>query len=268
MRKKLTAIAMGLVVLLVFTACGGSKQGVVDEAAKAKLNEGLQKTATLKSQDQLFFMDVTMKAGSKKLEMKTDYVRQTNLKDLKNPEMRIKMNQEVDGETSELDMYYKGGYTYMVMSGKKIKIKMPYEEIATTVESAQSSIDIVNLKEASFLNLTMEQEGDDINYRFTVDHTKGDVLKDIKEGAMNGLKEQTGDAEIEVTELKGTAKTNKEGYLSEQNVDITMKLKSSGAVVEAKMNLNLKYNNAGKEVSVEPFSNLNSFIEVDRSLFE
>lgn len=263
MRKKLVAVSMALVALLVFTACGGG--GKVDEAAKGKFNEGLEKTQSLKSVDLDLDADVTLKAGSQELTMKMGAIRQADFKNEKKPEERVSVNMEGAGQNMKVDMYYKDGYMYMTSQGQKFKVKISYEEATGVLEKGQSNVGGINIKADAFSSLSMKEDGDNTTFEYAIDPKNSDALKELQESIVGNVTEQLQDGDVEITDFKGTATTNKDGYLSAQTISLVMKVKAQGQSADMKMDMNLKYNNAGQDVKVTPMTGLNSYIEIDKS---
>lgn len=268
MRKRVAGITIALAILLIFTSCGKKEPEVIDETARTKLNEGIKKTEALESKDRTYRVDMTFEMSKEKQTGKISGEIQTDLKDKKKPEMYIKMKQEADVEDAETEMYYKDDYVYMISSGKKMKVKMPYEEVVGTLDASEVTIDTVFLEGVTFTHLTMQENGDDTNYEYIIDPNTEGMIKELKDRFLREILNSYEDSKVIIKNAKGTATTNKQGYMTAQNITMVMDVKIEERWAEVSVTMDLQYKNPGEDVKITAFSNLGSFIELDKALFD
>ena len=242
--KKFMSVLLTAILVLCLAGCGGEKKD-----AKTILNDAMQKAQESADMDLTIDMDMDMTAAgeSMAMEMQMDVKVQDNNKETMKMEMPMSLNMPGQGVSMDMNLYYADGYYYMDMMGMKIKTSMDLAEIQKSLEG---STGMVNIGIEGMKELEMEEKDGTYIINFVGDTEK---MADYMDSVMTTMESMYGieDSDVKLEEMKGTITVNKEGYITEQNVEMTMTMVVEGEETECSLVMNAVYNNPGEAVTVE-----------------
>ncbi len=242
--KKFMSVLLTAILVLCLAGCGGEKKDV-----KTILNDAMQKAQESADMDLTIDMDMDMTAAgeSMAMEMQMDVKVQDNNKETMKMEMPMSLNMPGQGVSMDMNLYYADGYYYMDMMGMKIKTPMDLAEIQKSLEG---STGMVNIGIEGMKELEMEEKDGTYIINFVGDTEK---MADYMDSVMTTMESMYGieDSDVKLEEMKGTITVNKEGYITEQNVEMTMTMVVEGEETECSLVMNAVYNNPGEAVTVE-----------------
>lgn len=247
-----------LCVVLVFAFAGCQKS--VDP--KQAYQQAAAKSKELKSTNVSVTMDFNGKVDEQSLEGNVSMDFKSVPKEEDNMDLEMKMNMKVLGVTVEIPMYYTDGYLYMEAMGQKIKAKMDLSKVQSDMAN---QADLQVLSQDFFKEITPQAEGDATRYTFTGDPEKlGDIIKSLFNQLGDSAQESV---DYKVTKADGSFVIDKNGYISEQTLNMVLSATADGQTGEVTMNQTIKFNQPGETVTIE-FPNFTGFTEVDSSAME
>lgn len=242
--KKFMSVLLTAILVLCLAGCGGEKKDV-----KTVLNDAMQKAQESADMDLTIDMDMDMTVAEQSIamQMQMDVKVQDNNKETMRMEMPMSLNMPDQGVSMDMNFYYADGYYYMDTMGMKIKTPMDLSKIQ---ESLESSTGLVDIGIEGMKDLEMEEKDGSYIIHFAGDTEK---MTDYMDSVMKTMETMSGmeDSDVKLEELKGTITVNKEGYITAQDIDMTMTMVVEGEETECSMVMNAVYNNPGKPVTVE-----------------
>lgn len=239
-------------MVLTFAACGQTKKKTAEEVYA----EAVAKNAALTSTQADMTMDIDMDMGGMSLGMKMDMVMKMKKADDKY-EMAMTGGTTVMGQSIDMAVYYKDGYTYTNAMGTKVKQATPLEEIAKQAESMTMESAPVDYLE----NLAMT-EADGVT-TLTYDISQ-DKMKEYFDEAMKATGESTIPEGTEMTfeSMSGTATVNKDGYITAETVDMVFSMVMEGQEVKCTAKVDMTYVDPGQDFAIEFPEDLDTYTEV------
>ncbi|MBQ8802643.1 MAG: hypothetical protein IJZ53_03270 [Tyzzerella sp.] len=249
--KKFISILLSVMLVLAMVGCGGGETKEKDEPKDPKvlLEEATEKMQGIEAMDFSMLMDMNMEMAGEEIamEMEMGVQVQDQGKETMKMAMPMTMKMPSQGVTMEMNMYYTEGYYYMDMLGMKMKTPMDVAEMMEGVEEGTSAADIST---EGMTELELEEKEDSYVISFVGDTEK---MLAYSEAAMASMQSMSGleGAEVTLDEIKGTITIDKEGYITEQVVDMAMTMTVEGEAVATTMTMTLTYNSIGEDVVVE-----------------
>lgn len=249
--KKFISVLLSVMLVFAMVGCGGGEEKVKDEPKDPKvlLEDATAKMQDIESMDFSMLMDMNMEMAGEAIDMQMemDVQVQDQGKETMKLAMPMTMKMPSQGVTMEMNMYYTEGYYYMDMLGMKMKTPMDVAEMMEGMEEGTSAADIGT---EGMKDLEMEEKEDGYVISFVGDTEK---MLDYTESAMASMQSMAGmeGAEMTLDEIKGTITIDKDGYISEQVVDMAMTMTVEGEAVATTMTMTLTYNSIGEDVVVE-----------------
>lgn len=239
--RRTAAVILAMVMVFSMAACGKKQD------PKEVFNAMVEKNASLTSMDTTSNMVMTMKQGEETLDMTMEIAMKVSGMDGEGLKYLAETTTSVAGESMDISMFYTDGYYYMDMLGQKMKYPMDLDTILKTVKQSSQSTMITSdmMKE-----ITLEQDGDNTVISYTADPEKAKAYTDSLMGQMGSL---TGgeDAVPTIKALSGTYTVNKDGYYTDAAIKADMDLTVQGETVSVTLDMTMKMNNPGQEVTVE-----------------
>lgn len=257
--KMFKSVLMGAVLTLALTGCSSGES----KDYKAIYNEAVQKGAELEDMEASIVMDMKMSMGDQEMTMKMD----SEVKTAKNDagEQQFYMTAKTDMLDQSVDMtyFYTDGYFYMDAMGSKIKAQMDFEQMVENVGSA--GIDYINADMMDSFNAKEENGEIIIDYTMSAD-SANQYIKDMME--QMGTAEALAGGDFEVKAVSGTANINSDGYISKQLVNMELSITAEGQSMDMTISANSEVKNPGQPVTIEMPTDLDSYQEVDSSMFD
>lgn len=244
-----------LALSLLLAGCGGGGGG---KDAKTIYDEAVKKNAELTSMDMASTAGIKMSQGdetvevSVKMDVKMDGINTDSMHYLAD------MSVSTEGQDVPMNVFYTDGYYYMEVAGQKMKYAMDLEKLMEQVKSSTQTLDSASLKEVS-----AKKDGDNQVITYTADPAK---MTEYAKSTLDSVASQLGSMdgmEMNIKEAKGTMTVNKDGYMTVQNVSMTMDLTMQGETVTMEITSDTTVNNPGQEVTVTLPEATDDYIEVD-----
>ncbi len=257
MKKRLGFIALLLVAVLSFTACGGEK-----EDAYALYQAAAEKFADVTSMELDMNTATSMKTGDTVV---TDMQMQMNAKTIakEDGQMDLEMNivsypfmPAMEGSK----IYYTDGYTYMQMGDTKIKVAVSVAELGYQVENqaitfAQDAVKKSSVEKGEQDSRVLLFDLDTDKALSALEGFNGEEM--VKELADAGAQVDFGDMHIEIT-------IDKDGNLTAQKVSFTMNADVSGQKITGNFAVDFTVLQTGDAVGIE-FPDFSAYQEIDAS---
>ena len=254
MKKKLLLVGLVAIIALLVSACGGNGgSGGKSESGKSAYqlyNEASQKMKDAQSYAMNLDMKVDMDMGGHKMSLVTT----GNLKQVSvsadNPEMEMDFNIVIPGQPNQsMKAYYKDGYYYVDMAGKKTKMAMPLEDVLKQANAAVLDLDQSMIK---------EQKVNGKELSFTLDKAAMDKLVgDSVAGILKQLSTQVG---MTFSDVNVTATLDDQNQLSTINTKFSADVTAQGQTSKINYDMAMKVLQIGN-VTIDLPKDLDSYTE-------
>lgn len=245
--KKIMSMLLVIVMLFAMTGCSKEKNNKEEKDPKVLFEQAMENMQKLNSSDMSLDMDMMMAYGEESIEMsmQTEVIVQDIGKETM--KMSMPMTMEMLGESVNMDIYYVDGYYYMDMLGMKMKTPMDLAEIQKTYES---STGMANMNVEAMKEFSLEEKDGLYVISFVGDNEK---MMDYTKSAMASIQNAYGTdlSSFELKEIKGNVTVNKDGYITEEVIEMSMNMSMEEETIETSYVMTIAYNNPGKEATVE-----------------
>lgn len=258
MKKRLIYL-FGLLMILSIGGCSKAKVTKMSLDPETIYKDASKKMADLKDMAGTATMKMVLSQGEETMDISMNM-------DIKMTEINTKdMKYLCDTKMSMLDtdldmkMFYTDGYYYVETLGQKMKYSMDYSAMLNKVNrSTMQTTDLTKYMK----DIKATQEDDTTIVTFKLD---GEKMTEYIQGIMSAL--GTGIDSGVYSGIEGNVETtiNKDGYFSEVKMDLILDMNIEGQAMKMNMDMNMVYNNPGKEVKEIKLPDLEGYTEVDPS---
>lgn len=265
--KKFLNVLLSVMLVLVMVGCGGGdeREKELDKPKDAKtvLTDAAKKMQDIESMDFSMLMDMNMELDGEAVVMQMEMDVQVQDQGKENMKMAMPMTIKMpsQGITMEMNMYYAEGYYYMDMLGSKVKAPMDVDEIVQSMKENTSATDIST---EGMMELKLEEKEDSCVISFVGDTEK---MLEYSKSVMESMQSMSGlqGTDVALDSIKGTIIIDKDGYITEQIIDMnmtmTMVVEGVATTITTTVSTTTTYNSIGEAVEVE-LPNLSEYQEV------
>ena len=265
--KKFLSFLLSVMLIIVMVGCGRGEDPEKEldnpKDAKTVLTDATEKMQDIDSMDFSMLMDMNMEINGEAvvMQMEMDVQVQNQGEENMKMAMPITMKMPSQGITMEMNMYYTEGYYYMDMLGSKVKAPMDVDEMMKSMKEGTSATDIST---EGMTELKLEEKEDSCVISFVGDTEK---MLEYSKSVMESMQSMSGlqGTDVALDSIKGTIAIDKDGYITEQIIDMnmtmTMVVEGVATTITAIVSTTTTYNNIGESVKVE-LPNLSEYQEV------
>ena len=222
-----------------------------DSRALAVYEEAQKKNSSLDSMDVDADYKISMNADGTSMDMGMNLNLKLRGARTGNLEFTAEGSMDMLGSDMPLNMFYTNGYYYADMMGMKIKQAMPMEE---ALKEASSNIDVMEVDTSFINNLRMREEGNKTILTFD---NNAAALNRYLEELMGGtsFSDLGMDMSYVINASNGEAVIDENGYYTSQkmymdmDIVVTDKDSKESETIKYVMDISMKVNNPGQEVS-------------------
>lgn len=259
--KKRLILLFGLLMILSLVGCSRAKETKKNLDPETIYEDAVKKTAELKDIDGTATMKMVMSQGEEAMDVSMDM--DIKMTGINTEDMKYLCDTKMSMLDTDFDMkmYYTDGYYYIESFGQKMKYPMDYSAMLDKVnESTMQTTDLSKYMK----DIKATQEDDNTIITFQLD---GEKMTEYIQGIMSDL--GTGIDSGLYSGIEGNVETtiNKDGYLSAVKMSLILDMNIEGQAMKMNMDMDMVYNNPGKEVKAIELPDLKGYTEVDSSEF-
>ena len=249
--KKLIAFALSLLMVV-----GLSTGTMAASDPKSVYQAAMEKTAQLPSTDMSMKMDGTISVAGQSMDYSATVGAKVVQKSQYDFDMAMNMQMNIMGVSVIYNTYYTDGYYYMDLLGQKMKMEMNLKEAMEQIASMGGGF----LDGTEYLS-DFSMDGNKITYTMKAD-ALNQVLDRVLGEELNYLDLAEEDIGVQMSDFKGTAVIDSNGYLAEESVSGAIETQTMGETVSMTMNMQVIYNNPGQPVSIT-MPDLSDYVEME-----
>ena len=228
------------------TSAAGSagESRTATKADKKALADAGRKTQDLTSVEVQTAVDLGLKAGDESVKLlmivkvKGQDMGKSSMKYLTSTHM------EMAGQSMDTTAFYTNGYYYLDSDGEKLKLEVEASDVMEVFESNTNAGWLDGSDSFKDLKVRTEKSGSKV-YSFSCDPSSAGSL-------IRNFNDQLGlsDSNIDMKLLYGTVYVDSSGYVTRESLDLKMDFESDGQTVGTDMQIEIRYTNPGKAVTV------------------
>lgn len=228
------------------TSAAGSA-GELRTATKADqkvLADAGRKTSNLTSVEVQTAVDLGLKVGTESVNVLMIVKAKGQDMGKSSMKYRTDTHTEIMGQSTDMTAFYTNGYYYVDSDGEKTKLEAEVSDVMEVFDSNTNAGWLDNLDSFKDLKVRTEKSGSRV-YSFSCDPSSAGSL-------IQSYNDQLGlsDSNMDMKLLYGTVYVDSSGYITRESLDLKMDFESDGQTVGTDMQIEIRYTNPGKAVTV------------------
>ncbi|MEZ4357349.1 MAG: DUF6612 family protein [Eubacteriales bacterium] len=250
--KKILAPIIAICALIMLTACNSS------EKIYEVYSTGIEKFNQLDSLDMIVDVNMDMELNGETLKIPMNMILKSKSLN-SDPEYLVNTSMTIlDTETTS-QVYYKGGYVYLSASKNKYKQEMSLDDMKNNY--AVVNVDLFDKELLEKARLTKTEHGSTITLSLSGEKIE-DKLTSMFFNMDTLLENFGGISSFKFGNLSATLSYNTEGYLTSEVIKYDISCTADNTPLNANVKCAFNINNPGKEVTITPPDDLDSYISI------